>query len=81
MVNEKIKKHPLNVQGKYYVDYEVCLNHEYCVYEAPHNFKIDENTWCAYTFKQPETPDEENQCKEAMASCPVEAIRDDGEVK
>ena len=78
---EEIKKHFLNVQGKYYVDYETCLDHECCVDEAPSNFKIDRNSWGAYIFKQPETAEEEIQCKEAMACCPVEAIRDDGEIK
>lgn len=77
-VNGKIKKHPLNVPGKYYVDYDVCLNHECCIDEAPNNFKIDED-YIAYVFKQPETEDEEIQCKNAMNCCPVEAILNDGQ--
>ena len=32
--------------------------------------------WSVY--KQPETPDEEAQCREALEQCPVEAIGDDG---
>ena len=54
-MSEEIKKHPLNVQGRHYVDYDVCLDHECCVDEAPNNFKMDRNTWGAYIFKQPET--------------------------
>jgi len=32
----------------------------------------------SYVYKQPETPDEEGLCKEAMEGCPVEAIGNDG---
>jgi ferredoxin len=32
-----------------------------------------------YVLKQPETPEEEALCKEAMEGCPVEAIGNDGE--
>ena len=76
-MSEEIKKHPLNVEGKYYVDFDTCLYH--CCFDiAPSNFKVDEN-YVAYVFKQPETSEEENLCKEAMLTCPVEAIHDDGE--
>jgi ferredoxin len=30
-------------------------------------------------YKQPESPEEEALCKEAMEDCPVEAIGDDSE--
>jgi ferredoxin len=30
-------------------------------------------------YKQPENPDEEALCKEAMEGCPVEAIGSDGD--
>ena len=73
----EIRKHPLNAKGKYYVDYDTCLNH--CCFDiAPENFKTDED-YVAYVFKQPETPEEETKCKEAMMCCPVEAILDDGD--
>lgn len=75
-MSEEIKKHPLNAKGKYYVDYGTCLNH--CCFDiAPHNFKTDED-YVAYVFKQPETAEEEAQCKEAMMYYPVEAIHNDG---
>jgi ferredoxin len=72
------KKHPLNAGGKYYVDYDVCIDHECCVVIAPDIFKIDTADFGAYVFKQPETDDELARCKEAIETCPVEAIRDDG---
>ena len=61
-MSKEIKKHPLNVIGKYYVDQNACLDHECCADEAPINFKMDENIWSAYVFKQPETPEENAQC-------------------
>ena len=33
----------------------------------------------SYVYKQPESPEEEALCKEAMEGCPVEAIGDDSE--
>jgi len=33
----------------------------------------------AYVFKQPDTPEEEAQCREALKVCPTAAIHDDGE--
>jgi len=32
----------------------------------------------SYVYKQPESPEEEALCKEAMEGCPVEAIGSDG---
>jgi ferredoxin len=80
-MSEQIKIHPLNVKGKYYVDIETCLDHECCVYEAPENFKMDEENWNAYVYKQPETEEEKTKFKEVMNWCPVEAIHDDGETE
>jgi ferredoxin len=79
-MSEEIKKHPLSVLGRYYVDYDACLNHEICADDAPNIFKMDRDTWGAYVYKQPETPEEEKQCKKAMLCCPMEAIHDDGDL-
>lgn len=68
----------LNSVGKYYVDQKTCLDHECCCFEAPNNFKMDEN-YSAYVFKQPENAEEQSQCKNAMDCCPVEAIYNDAE--
>lgn len=75
-MGEEIKKHPLNVRGKYYVT-EDCLLCENCQIIAPNNFRYDEEG-LSYVCKQPDTPGEEAQCREAVHSCPMEAIRDDG---
>ncbi len=74
----EVKIHPLNAKGKYYVDCNSCIDH--CCYDLfPKYFKLDEEFYTTFVFKQPETPEEEEECKEAMAYCPVEAIHDDGE--
>ncbi|MDW8189774.1 MAG: ferredoxin [Pseudobdellovibrionaceae bacterium] len=67
-----------NVKGKMFVD-QSCIACDACVLTAPSNFKMDENEGHAYVFKQPETPEEEAQCREAMEGCPVEAIGDFGD--
>lgn len=65
-----------NIPGKNYVD-QNCIASKYCVSVAPENFKMTENGAHAYVFKQPETPEEEEQMQEAIAGCPVNAIGDD----
>ena len=79
-MREEVKKHPLNSNGKYYVEQDTCLEHVNCVYVAPNNFRMDEKDYGAYVFKQPSTPEEEAQCRRAMEECPVAAIRDDGDI-
>jgi ferredoxin len=79
-MNEKIKINPLNTKGKYYVDQENCMNHECCVVLAPHCFKLDEKIWSAYVYKQPETLEEETECRRAMENCPERAIHESGEL-
>ena len=74
----EIKKHPLSAKGKYYVDCDSCIDHS-CYDIAPANFKWDEELCTTYVFKQPETLEEEELCKEVVLYCPVEAVHDDGE--
>lgn len=76
----RVKIHPLNAKGKYYVDQNVCLLCADCEFLAPNNFKFDGNIRNgSHVCKQPETPEEEAQCKEAMRCCAVEAIYNDGD--
>ena len=70
-------KYPENAPGKYYVDNQ-CIDCDLCRETAPNNFKRNEDGGYSFLAKQPETPDEEGQCKEAKEGCPVEAIGDNG---
>jgi len=75
---DKNKKFPENIPGKYYVDRE-CIACDACVLAAPTNFKMDEVDGHTFVVKQPVGDAEEAQCKEAMESCPVEAIGNNGD--
>ena len=68
-----------NVPGRWYVD-KKCILCSVCSEAAPHNFKISNANDHDIVFKQPATPEEEIQCDEAKASCPVEAIGNDGNI-
>jgi ferredoxin len=65
-----------NVPGKVFVD-QSCIACDACVLAAPKNFKMHEEDGHAFVAKQPESPEEEASCKEAMEGCPVEAIGND----
>lgn len=67
-----------NIPGKFYVDTQ-CIDCNLCRDTAPNNFKQNEEKGYSYVYKQPSTPEEEQQCQEAMEGCPVEAIGNDGE--
>ncbi len=66
-----------NVAGKYYVD-SSCIDCDVCRTTAPNNFAANEDEGYSYVSKQPENDDEIAQVDEAIESCPVEAIGDDG---
>lgn len=70
-------KVPGSIDGKYFVDSN-CIDCDLCRQTAPDNFERNEDEGFSYVFKQPETPEEEEMCREAMDECPVEAIGDDG---
>ena len=76
---EEIRKHPLNVPGRYYVDWDTCAYNNCCVETAPNNFKLQDDYLAPYVFKQPGTPEEEALCRQASEECPTAAIHDDGE--
>lgn len=69
------KRHPASAEGKFYVDAE-CIDCGLCLDVAPENFASDGDA--SYVCKQPETPEQEEACRQAMEDCPVEAIGDDG---
>jgi ferredoxin len=72
---DKVEK---NIDGKYYVDAS-CIDCDVCRTTAPNNFEAEEDEGYSYVYKQPDNDEEEEQCQEAIESCPVEAIGDDGE--
>ena len=67
-----------SVPGKYYVDSN-CIDCDVCRTTAPDNFEANEDEGFSFVFKQPENEEEEEQCQDAMESCPVEAIGDNGD--
>ena len=69
---------PDNAPGKWYVD-SSCIDCDVCRTTAPNNFQANEDEGHSFLAKQPGSAEEEAQCTEAKASCPVEAIGDDGE--
>src|SRR6266571_7061439 len=71
-------KYPENVAGKFYVDNQ-CIDCDLCRETAPNNFKRNDDGGYSFVYKQPSSPEEEAQCKEAKEGCPVEAIGDDGD--
>jgi ferredoxin len=65
-----------NAAGRWYVD-KKCILCSVCAEAAPRNFRESAAADHDIVFKQPETSEEEVQCEEAMAACPVEAIGND----
>ncbi len=76
------EKFAQNVPGRYYVT-KACIGCTLCSEIAPDNFKENGDAESAvdnnYVCKQPETEAEESACREAMESCPANAIGDDGD--
>lgn len=75
---DKNDKYEDNVAGKWYVD-KKCIICSVCAEAAPNNFKEAASGDHDLVYKQPENAQEEEQCKDAMAACPVEAIGNDNE--
>jgi ferredoxin len=74
---DKEEKWAENIEGKFYVD-EQCIDCDLCRETAPDNFTQYEDGGYSYVYKQPENEEEMKLCMEALESCPVEAIGDDG---
>jgi ferredoxin len=66
-----------NALGRFYVDDE-CIDCDQCREIAPGIFQRGDVSGHSFVVRQPETPEEEALCQEAMANCPVEAIGDNG---
>ena len=74
---DSINKYEQNVSGKFYVDNQ-CIDCDLCREVAINNFTRYHEDGYSYVFKQPENDIELNQCIEAMAGCPVDAIGNNG---
>ena len=74
---DPLDKVPGQAEGRYYVDSQ-CIDCDLCRETAPANFKRNDDGGHSFVYKQPESPEEEALCKEAMEGCPVEAIGSDG---
>lgn len=75
---DKTNKWDQNASGKFYVD-QTCIACDACVTTSPNNFAMNDDEGHAFLAKQPETPEEQDLCREAMEGCPVEAIGNDGD--
>lgn len=77
-------KHPENVAGKFYttdsndMSGQGCISCGLCYSMAPNNFQADD-MGAAFVSKQPIDENEEKLCQDAMDSCPVNSIGNDGE--
>jgi ferredoxin len=73
----KEAKYSINVPGRFYVD-ENCIDCDLCREIAPAFFTRNDDDGHSYVFKQPQSANELELCREALNDCPVEAIGDDG---
>ena len=74
----KENKFPENVRGKFYVD-DQCIACGLCREIAPEFFGNLNDTDNSFVKKQPSSDKEIDVCLEALESCPVSAIGQDGE--
>lgn len=77
MANNKLKS-PKNIAGKYYVD-NTCIGCGLCCDIASDYFVEDGSMM--YVKQQPLTSADVALCEEALGSCPVEAIGNDGDTE
>ena len=66
-----------NVPGRFYVD-SSCIDCDMCRNLAPKFFAMSDNGG-SYVCEQPASDEDIDLCLEAMESCPVDAIGDNGE--
>lgn len=71
-------RHPLNVQGKFYVDH-TCTDCDFCCVSAPSNFARDAATAHSFLSKQPTNETELMEVLEAVEGCPTDSIGSDGD--
>jgi ferredoxin len=64
-----------NVPGRFYVDH-ACINCSVCTDVAPAIFALADAEDHSRVIRQPRTPEEEVAAREALESCPMDAIGD-----
>lgn len=72
------QKYEDNVPGVFYVD-NTCIDCDACREAAPDNFNRNDDGGYSFLDKQPESEDEYQLCLDALDSCPVEAIGENGD--
>jgi len=68
-----------NASGKYYVNKKECIMCQVCVAMGAGFFEMDWEEETAYVISQPSGKAAVRDVREAMLSCPADAIKDDGE--
>ncbi len=74
------KKFSENVPGKYYVT-DDCNGCGLCFSIALQNFKYNDDASYYYILQQPADAREDSDIREAISVCPMDCIRDDGELQ
>lgn len=64
---------PENAPGRFFVDQE-CIDCDLCRTTAPQNFARSEEGGYSFVSRQPADAQELQDCQQALADCPVEAI-------
>lgn len=64
-----------NAPGRFFVD-EGCIDCDLCRTTAPRNFQRSEEGGYSFVGKQPADEREQQDCLQAQADCPVDAIGD-----
>ncbi len=70
--------HPENVPGRFYVT-DDCITCDLCFAVAAETFRMAEDGSQSVVYHQPEGIEEVESAEEALESCPVDAIWNDGE--
>jgi len=68
-----------NTSGRYYVT-DACNGCGLCFSYALQNFMYSNDSSYYYVFQQPADSREENDVRRAMDVCPMNCIKDDGEL-
>jgi ferredoxin len=69
---------PDNVPGKYYIDL-TCINCGLCPALAPNVFAEAPDGTHSFAYAQPEGATAVAECEDAVAQCPSQSVRNDGD--